>query len=132
MVEMKAVLEVRDLRFAFHLRDSIIYAVNGISYTLHKGETIGIVGESGCGKTVSAMSLLKLLSMPPGKIEGGSAFFEGRDLLPMDSEELRKIRGKYIGVIFQDPMTSFNQLMTIGDQLTEGYITHFQASKKKR
>jgi oligopeptide transport system ATP-binding protein len=131
MPNMETLLEVQDLRVTFHHRDSVVYAVNGISYALHKGETLGVVGESGCGKTVGAMSLLKLFSMPPGKIEGGRAVFHGRDMIPMGQGELRQIRGKEIGVIFQDPMTSFNQVMTIGDQLTEGYRIHFRATKKE-
>ncbi|MDL2229458.1 ABC transporter ATP-binding protein [Treponema sp. OttesenSCG-928-L16] len=128
---METLLEIGELKVAFHLRDSVVHAVNGISYSLHKGETIGLVGESGCGKTVSSMSMLKLISMPPGKIEGGSVVFGGKDLVPMGRDELRQIRGKEIGVIFQDPMTAFNQLMTVGDQLTEGYRTHFKASRKE-
>ncbi|MHC1692560.1 MAG: ABC transporter ATP-binding protein [Sphaerochaetaceae bacterium] len=129
MADKELLLSVRNLKVAFHTREATIYAVNGISYDLAKGETIGIVGESGSGKTVGCMSMLKLISMPPGKIEDGQVLFEGRDLVPLKGEKLRQVRGKEIGVIFQDPMTAFNQVMTIGDQMVEGYMAHFKASK---
>lgn len=126
------ILQVRDLEVAFHVRAGVTHAVNGISYTLHQGETLGIVGESGCGKTVSSMSLLKLISMPPGKIERGSAVYKGKDdLITLSGKQLRPFRGREIAVIFQDPMTAFNQVMTIGDQMCEGYMVHFKASKKE-
>ena len=125
------ILDVKDLNVAFHKRDGSTYAVNGISYTLHEGETLGVVGESGCGKTVSSMSLLKLISMPPGKIEAGSAIYKGDvDLIKLTNKQLRPYRGREISVIFQDPMTAFNQVMTIGDQMIEGYVEHFRCSKK--
>ena len=129
---MKPILEVSDLEVAFHMRSGTTHAVNGISYTLHEGETLGIVGESGCGKTVSSMSLLKLISMPPGKIERGHAIYKGgTDLITLSNKQLRPYRGREISVIFQDPMTAFNQVMTIGDQMVEGYMTHFKSSKKE-
>lgn len=131
-MENKPILEVRDLEVAFHVRAGVTHAVNGISYTLHEGETLGIVGESGCGKSVSSMALLKLISIPPGKIEKGSAVYRGKeDLIALSSKQLRPFRGKEIAVIFQDPMTAFNQVMTIGDQLCEGYMHHFKATKKE-
>ena len=131
-MEKKPILEVKDLEVAFHVRAGTTHAVNGISYTLHEGETLGVVGESGCGKTVSSMALLKLISMPPGKIENGSAIYKGKeDLVALSNKQLRPFRGKEIAVIFQDPMTAFNQVMTIGDQMCEGYMTHFKASKKE-
>ena len=124
------ILDVKDLNVAFHKRDGSTYAVNGISYTLHEGETLGVVGESGCGKTVSSMSLLKLISMPPGKIEAGSAIYNGDvDLIKLSNKQLRPYRGREIAVIFQDPMTAFNQVMTIGDQMIEGYVEHFRCSR---
>lgn len=127
----KIILSVKDLSVAFHKRDGSTYAVNGISYDLHEGETLGIVGESGCGKTVSSMALLKLISMPPGKIETGSAIYkDGKDLVALSSKELRLYRGREIAVIFQDPMTAFNQVMTIGDQMIEGYVEHFGCTRK--
>jgi len=128
---MPVLLKVKNLKVHFETYEEYIYAVNGISYTLNSGETIGIVGESGCGKTVSIMSLLRLIDMPPGKIVSGTAIFEGKDLLSIPQKELQKIRGNKIGVIFQDPMTAFNQVMTIGDQLIEGLIEHKGMSKKK-
>ena len=128
----KPILEVRDLEVAFHVRAGTTHAVNGISYTLHEGETLGIAGESGCGKTVSSMALLKLISIPPGKIEKGSAIYRGKtDLIPLSSRQLRPFRGREIGVIFQDPMTAFNQVMTVGEQMCEGYMTHFRATRKE-
>ncbi len=120
---MEKLLEIENLTVHFETREATIHAVNGISYTLHKGETIGIVGESGSGKTVSSMSLLKLIDMPPGKIIDGKAIYRGTNLLELPKSEMRKYRGKEIGVIFQDPMTSFNPVLTIGDQLTEGLIS---------
>ena len=132
MINNEVILEVKDLEVAFHVRAGITHAVNGISYTLHKGETLGIVGESGCGKTVSSMALLKLISIPPGKIEKGSAIYQGKtDLIQLTNKQLRPFRGKEIAVIFQDPLTAFNQVMTIGDQMCEGYMTHFKATRKE-
>ncbi len=129
---MKPILEVRELEVAFHMRSGTTHAVNGISYTLHEGETLGVVGESGCGKTVSSMSLLKLISMPPGKIEKGSAVYKGKtDLVKLSNKQLRPYRGREISVIFQDPMTAFNQVMTIGDQMVEGHMAHFRSSRKE-
>lgn len=129
---VKPILEVNDLEVAFHMRSGTTHAVNGISYTLHEGETLGIVGESGCGKTVSSMSLLKLISMPPGNIEKGSAIYKGKtDLAKLSNKQLRPYRGREIAVIFQDPMTAFNQVMTIGDQMVEGHMEHFKSSKKE-
>lgn len=128
---MPKLLEINDLTVHFETREATIHAVNGISYSLDTGETIGIVGESGSGKTVCSMSLLKLIDMPPGRIVRGTAKFNGIDLLKLSPRELKKIRGKEIGVIFQDPMTSFNPVMTIGDQLTEGLIEQTGISKKK-
>lgn len=129
---MEPILEVRDLKVAFHMKKGTTYAVNGISYTLHEGETLGIVGESGCGKTVSSMSLLKLISMPPGRIDSGSAVYKGSaDLVKLSSKALRPYRGRELAVIFQDPMTAFNQVTTVGDQMTEGYREHFKVSKKE-
>ncbi|MDC7245270.1 MAG: ABC transporter ATP-binding protein [Sphaerochaetaceae bacterium] len=127
---MEKLLEIKDLKVHFETREATIHAVNGISYTLHKGETIGIVGESGSGKTVSSMSLLKLIEMPPGKIAGGKALYKGSNLLDLSQNELREFRGKEIGVIFQDPMTSFNPVLTIGDQLTEGLISQGVSKKE--
>ncbi|MEK7793660.1 MAG: ABC transporter ATP-binding protein [Candidatus Hydrogenedentota bacterium] len=122
-------LEVTDLRTYFHTREGTVRAVDGISYTINKGETLGIVGESGSGKSVSCYSLLGLLPMPPGRIESGRAMFNGVDLLTLPRAELRKIRGREISMIFQDPMTALNPYMSIGAQLMEPLRVHERASK---
>jgi oligopeptide transport system ATP-binding protein len=128
---MAALLEVKDLRTQFHTREGLVYAVNGINYELAEGETLGIVGESGCGKSVSVLSLMRLIPEPPGKIAGGQAIFQGRDLLKMPSEEIRHVRGAQIGMVFQDPMTSLNPVLTIGRQLTEALELHMGMNKQQ-
>jgi oligopeptide transport system ATP-binding protein len=112
-------LEVQDLEVAFFTKDGVVRAVNGVSYTLDDGEILGIVGESGCGKSVSCLALLRLIPEPPARVLNGRALFEGRDLLKLGSDELRKVRGAQIAVIFQDPMTSLNPVVTIGNQIAE-------------
>jgi len=126
-----ALLQVRDLRTQFNTREGLVYAVNGISYSLEEGETLGIVGESGCGKSVSVLSLMRLIPEPPGKIVGGQAIFQGRDLLKMSSDEIRHVRGAQIAMVFQDPMTSLNPVLTIGRQLTEALELHLGMSKQQ-
>jgi oligopeptide transport system ATP-binding protein len=121
---MAALLEVQDLRTQFQTRDGIVYAVNGVNYQLAEGETLGIVGESGCGKSVSVLSLMRLIPQPPGKIASGLALFQGKDLLQMSPEQIRNVRGAQIGMVFQDPMTSLKPVLTIGRQLTEGLELH--------
>ena len=106
-------------------------AVNGISYRLNRGETIAIVGESGCGKTVSALSILRLIPSPPGRIQSGRILFDSRDLLQLRPRELRDIRGRDIAVIFQDPMTSLNPVLTLGDQIMEPVLRHTPSSRKE-
>jgi len=128
---MAALLEVQDLRTQFHTREGLVYAVNGISYQLEEGETLGIVGESGCGKSVGVLSLLRLIPEPPGKIASGQALFQGRDLLKMSSEEMRHVRGAQVAMIFQDPMTSLNPVLTIGRQLTEALELHMGMNKQQ-
>ena len=118
------ILEVRDLVTRFHTPEGVVHAVNGVSFDLHKGETLGIVGESGCGKTVTMLSILRLLPEPPGKIEGGSAAFQGKDLLQATNHELRAVRGGQIGMIFQDPMSSLNPVMPVGKQVAEPIVEH--------
>jgi len=103
--------------------------VNGISYNLNEGETLAIVGESGCGKSVGVMSLLRLIPEPPGKITAGEAIFMGRDLLAMDKNDIRQVRGKEIAMVFQDPMTSLNPVLTIGRQITEALELHMGMDK---
>jgi len=117
-------LQVEDLHTRFHTPEGTVYAVNGISYRLHEGETLAVVGESGCGKSVSMMSILGLLPVPPAEIAGGRALYRGQDLLKMSESELERIRGKEIAMIFQDPMTSLNPVLTIGKQITESLHKH--------
>ncbi len=108
-----------------------MYAVNGVSYQLQEGETLGVVGESGSGKSVHALSIMGLIPQPPGKIESGQVMFEGRDLLKISNEEMRRIRGKDIAMIFQDPMTSLNPVLTIGTQITEALRLHMGMNKNQ-
>jgi len=112
-------LDVKGLETQFKTPDGIIHAVNGVSFSLEEGETLGLVGESGCGKSVTMLSVLRLIAMPPGKIVAGEAFFHGQDLLKMSQEEIRNVRGAQIAMVFQDPMTSLNPVLTIGYQLEE-------------
>ncbi|GAB4536422.1 MAG: ABC transporter ATP-binding protein [Anaerolineae bacterium] len=128
---MAPVLEVSGLKTQFFTQDGVVQAVNGISYHLNEGETLGIVGESGCGKSVSVMSLMRLIPMPPGKIVGGKAIFEGRDLLQIDDNEMRSVRGNKIAMIFQDPMTSLNPVLTIGRQVSEALELHLGMSRSE-
>lgn len=121
-------MEVKDLKTYFHTQEGTVYAVNGISYTLDEGETLGIVGESGSGKSVQSLSILGLIPSPPGKIESGSVIFRGRDLLKLSREEMRAVRGAEIAMIFQDPMTSLNPVLTIGRQITEALQLHLGMS----
>jgi len=123
-------LEVTDLKTYFHTRDGVVKAVDGVSFSVEKGQTLGIVGESGSGKSVTCYSMLGLIPMPPGKIEGGSAMFDGTDLLTISESQLRQIRGKRISMIFQDPMTSLNPYMRIGNQLMEPLLIHDGLDKK--
>ncbi len=117
-------LEVKDLRTYFYTQEGVVKAVDGTSYVVEEGETLGLVGESGCGKSVSALSILRLIPQPPGKIVSGEIIFEGRDLLKLDEDEIRKVRGNEIGMVFQEPMTSLNPVLTIGRQLTETLELH--------
>ncbi len=128
---MGELLEVKGLETQFRTRNGTIHAVNGVSFNLREGETLGIVGESGCGKTVSMMSMLGLIPMPPGKVVAGSAHFDGVDLLKLSNDQMRKVRGSKISVVFQDPMTSFNPVLTIGKQIAEPFMIHNKCSKKE-
>jgi oligopeptide transport system ATP-binding protein len=128
---MARLLDVKNLRTQFFTQDGVVNAVNGISYFLNEGETLGIVGESGCGKSVSVMSLIKLIPTPPGKIVGGEVVFEGDDLLKMDNDEIRSVRGNKISMIFQDPMTSLNPVLTINRQVSEALELHLGMDRRQ-
>lgn len=121
---MAPLLDVRNLQTYFFIDKTTVKAVDGISFDLHAGETLGLVGESGCGKSVSAMSILRLIPSPPGEIVSGEVRFEGRDLLQVSDEEMRGIRGNRIAMIFQEPMTSLNPALTIGRQIAEPMEIH--------
>ncbi len=121
---MKPLLEIKDLKTRFYTEDGIVHAVNGVSYALNEGEVLGVVGESGCGKSVHAMSIMRLIPEPPGKIENGEVWFMGRDLLKLSESEMRYVRGAQIAMVFQDPMTSLNPVYTVGDQIMEALILH--------
>ena len=120
----RPLLEVRDLRTQFSTPDGLVKAVNGVSFTLREGEALGLVGESGCGKSVSALSLMRLIPQPPGRIVSGQVWFDGRNLLELKEDDIRKVRGNDIAMIFQDPMTSLNPVLTIGRQIGESLELH--------
>ncbi len=123
------VLDVRDLATTFKTEDGLVRAVNGLSFSVEAGTTLGIVGESGSGKSVTSLSIMRLIPQPPGKIERGEVFFKGRDLLTISESEMRKIRGRDIAMIFQDPMTSLNPVLTVGEQIAEATRLHLGYSK---
>jgi oligopeptide/dipeptide ABC transporter ATP-binding protein len=128
-------LEVKDLVVRFYTQEGVVYAVNGVDYTLDEGETLGVVGESGSGKSVHLLAMMGLIPQPPGKIESGQVLFEGRDLLTLSSRQMRAIRGDQVAMIFQDPMTSLNPVLTIGSQIVEAIRLHkglSQADARKR
>jgi oligopeptide transport system ATP-binding protein len=122
-------LDVKELETQFKTPDGYVHAVNGVTFSLKEGETLGVVGESGCGKSVTMLSVLGLIPSPPGKVVAGEALFGGRDLLKMSNDELRHVRGAQIGMIFQDPMTSLNPVLTIGRQLEEPLMLHLGMTK---
>jgi peptide/nickel transport system ATP-binding protein len=117
-------LEVRDLSTHFFTDDGVVRAVDGVSFHIDKGETLGVVGESGCGKSVTALSIMRLIPQPPGRIVGGQILYNGRDLLRLPPGEMRKVRGKEIAMIFQEPMTSLNPVFTVGEQIAEAIRLH--------
>ena len=127
---MAPLLEIKGLKTYFATDDGVLQAVDGVDISLNKGETLCVVGESGCGKTVTAMSILKLIAMPPGRIVEGQILFEGRDLVPLTSSELDDIRAKEIGFIFQEPMTSLNPVLSVGEQVAESLRRHEGLSNK--
>ncbi len=132
---MGTLLQIHDLTTEFYTEEGVVHAVDGVSYDVQEGETLGLVGESGSGKSVSALSILRLIPNPPGKIVKGEVLFEGEDILKMSEEEIRHIRGNRIAMVFQEPMTSLNPVLTIGRQLTEALELHLkmdQSSAKRR
>ncbi|SVC85150.1 uncharacterized protein METZ01_LOCUS338004, partial [marine metagenome] len=126
---MSSLLEVRDLKTYFFMPDTVVKAVDGISFEIEEGEVVGVVGESGSGKSVSAMSIMRLIASPPGRIVSGEVIFEGKDLTQMNENEIRQVRGNDIAMIFQEPMTSLNPVLSIGRQLTETLELHQNMSK---
>ena len=124
-------LEVRDLRTYFYTEEGVGRAVDGVSFAVGKGETLGIVGESGCGKSVGALSVMRLVADPPGRIESGQILLKGRDLLTLDEEEMCRVRGDDIAMIFQEPMTSLNLVLTCGFQIAESVVLHQQVSQQE-
>ena len=128
---MAKLLEVSNLKTQFFTQDGIVHAVNGISYQVGQGETLAIVGESGSGKSVGVMSLIRLIPEPPGKIVDGQVMFDGQDLLKLSENELRSVRGNRIAMIFQDPMTSLNPVLTIGRQITEALELHLNMGREE-
>jgi oligopeptide transport system ATP-binding protein len=124
-------LEVKDLETQFKTPDGLIHAVNGVSFGLKEGETLGVVGESGCGKSVTMLSVLRLIPSPPGKVTSGQAYFLGHDLLKMSDTEIRDVRGAQISMVFQDPMTSLNPVLTVGLQLQEPLMLHLGMSRNQ-
>lgn len=128
---MAPLLQIENLATRFRTPEGVVHAVNGVSLHLGEGETLGIVGESGCGKSVTVLSLLRLVATPPGEIVSGAARFDGQDLLAMPLDEIRKVRGAQIGMVFQDPMVSLNPVLTIGKQLTEPLVLHLGMTKEQ-
>ncbi|HEY3168846.1 MAG TPA: ABC transporter ATP-binding protein [Candidatus Binatia bacterium] len=124
-------LSVSDLRIYFHTDDGVLKAVDGVSFEIAPGETLGLVGESGCGKSVTAYSILKLLPMPPARYAGGEIRFRGENLLALDEKAMRRVRGNSISMIFQEPMSSLNPIMSIGAQITEAIREHRKATKRQ-
>ena len=125
------ILDVQGLETTFRTPDGVVHAVNGVSFGLAEGETLGVVGESGCGKSVTMLSVLGLIPSPPGKVQAGKAIFSGHDLLKMSNEEIRHVRGAQISMVFQDPMTSLNPVLTIGKQLEEPLMLHIGMTKRQ-
>jgi len=129
--EAKKLIDVNDLKTYFYTEDGVVRAVDGVDFEIYPGETLGIVGESGCGKSVTSLSIMRLIESPPGKIAGGSIMFDGKDLTKLSQNQMRKIRGNEISMIFQEPMTSLNPVYTVGDQIMEAILLHKDVNKKE-
>ncbi|WP_055667068.1 ABC transporter ATP-binding protein [Desnuesiella massiliensis] len=127
----KDLVEFRNLKTYFYTEDGIVKAVNDVSFKIKEGQTVGVVGESGCGKSVTSMSLMRLIPNPPGKIVDGDILFEGKSVISLTEDEMREIRGNKISVIFQEPMTSLNPVFTVGSQISEAVILHQKLSKEE-
>ena len=128
---VETLLEIHGLKTWFKTDDGMVRAVDGVDLRIDHGETVGVVGESGCGKTVTARSVLKLIDMPPGRFEDGKILWRGRDLIPLNDEEMNKIRAREIAIIFQEPMTSLNPVYTVGDQIAEVIALHQNLGRKQ-
>jgi len=123
-----AILEVNDLKTYFFTREGVVQAVDGVTFEVEKGQTLGLVGESGCGKSVTALSIMGLIPKPPAKIVEGEVLFEGKDLTKLDDKQLQNVRGRQVAMIFQDPMTSLNPTIKIGTQITDTLDRHYYFS----
>ena len=128
---MSELIHVKDLRTSFFTPEGEVRAIDGVRFSIDEGKTLGLVGESGCGKSVTSLSIMRLIASPPGKIVGGEIFYRGRDLLRLKNEEMRKIRGNEISMIFQEPMTSLNPVFTVGNQIGEAIKLHQGLGKKE-
>jgi len=126
-----SLLDVRDLRTSFYTDQGVVHAVDGVSFSVERGKTLGIVGESGCGKSVTALSIMRLVPERAGRIESGTVLFDGRDILKLKEREMQNVRGNSISMIFQDPMTSLNPVFTVGDQIAEALHLHRKLSAKE-
>lgn len=126
---MEPLLNIKNLKTRFHTEDGIVKAVNGVTYSMNAGEVLGVVGESGCGKSVHALSIMRLIQIPPGEIESGEIWFDGRDLLKLEDDEMRQVRGRDIAMVFQDPMSSLNPVYTVGFQICEALMLHKKMNK---
>ena len=124
-------IDVNNLQTYFHTEEGTVKAVDGVSFEIYPGETLGVVGESGCGKSVTSLSIMRLIESPPGQIENGEILFNGKDLTKLSQKEMRKIRGNDISMIFQEPMTSLNPVYTVGDQIMEAILIHKDVNKKE-
>ena len=130
-LNQEALVEVKNLKTYFYTEEGVVKAVDGVDFEIYPGETLGVVGESGCGKSVTSLSIMRLVESPPGRIEAGEINFGGRDLTKIPEKEMRKIRGNDISMIFQEPMTSLNPVYTVGDQIMEAIILHKKVDKKE-